>query len=173
MPSQFDRVLMERRSVRKFKPDEVSRHDLNELATLGVWAPTAGNAQTWRFVIVRDSAQLEAIHAVSPGMLAPPPAVIAVCQDEKRAQEVGGRLGAERCAVIDSAMAAQNIMLAAHARNLATCPVLSFHHKAVGQILNLPESVVPHLLIEVGYAETTPSPPERALEGVIRFDRYE
>ena len=173
MPSQFDQVLKERRSVRKFKPDEVSSHDLRELAALGVWAPSAGNAQTWSFVIVRDSSKLEAIHAVSPGMLAPPPAVIVVCQDEQRAREVGGRLGVERCAVMDSAMAAQNIMLAAHARDLATCPVLSFHSPAVGQILNLPENVVPHLLIEIGYAETTPAAPKRSVEGVIRFDRYE
>jgi nitroreductase len=169
---QIDQVLRERRSVRQFTDNAVSTEQLEQLVALGTWAPSAGNAQSWRFVIVRDARTLKALHAVSPGMLAAPSAIIAVCQDEEKAYRIGGRLGRERCAVMDSAMAAQNILLAAHARGLGTCPILSFHAEAVGQLLDLPETVKPHLLIAVGYPATAPKPPARAVEGVVFVDRY-
>ena len=165
-------VITSRRSVRQFTEAKVDVDRLMSLVTLGTWAPSGGNAQTWRFVIVTDETTIQAIHAVSPGISVPPPAIIAICQDRKRAEETGGVMGRDRCAPMDSAMAAQTIMLAAHAEGLGTCAVLSFHVGAVHRILDLPEEIVPELLITVGHPAKVPPPPARASDGIVCLDRW-
>lgn len=165
-------VITTRRSVRQFTEAEADVDRLASLVKLGTWAPSGGNAQTWRFVIVTDETVIRSIHAVSPGISVPPPAIIAICQDRKRAEEKGGVVGRDRCAPMDSAMAAQTIMLAAHAEGLGTCAVLSFHAGAVCRILNLPAEIVPELLITVGHPAKVPPPPLRASDGIIHLNRW-
>ena len=165
-------VITSRRSVRQFTEAKVDVDRLVSLVTLGTWAPSGGNAQTWRFVVVTVETTIQAIHAVSPGISVPPPAMIAICQDRKRAEETGGVMGRDRCAPMDSAMAAQTIMLAAHAEGLGTCAVLSFHAGAVHRILDLPEEIVPELLITVGHPAKVPPPPARAFEGIVHLNRW-
>ena len=165
-------VITTRRSVRQFTETKVDVDRLASLVGLGMWAPTGGNAQTWRFVIVTNEPTVRAIHAVSPGIGLPPPAILAICQDRKRAEELGGAMGRDQCAPMDTAMAAQTIMLAAHAEGLGTCAVLSFHPGAVQKILSLPEEVVPQLLITVGHPANVPPPPPRTSEGLIHLDRW-
>jgi len=165
-------VITTRRSVRQFTEAKVDVGRLAPLVALGMWAPTGGNAQTWRFVIVTDGPTVRAIHAVSPGISRPPPAILAICQDRKRAEELGGAMGRDQCAPMDTAMAAQTIMLAAHTEGLGTCAVLSFHPGAVQKILRLPEEVVPQLLITVGHPANVPPPPPRTSEGLIHLDRW-
>jgi nitroreductase len=165
-------VITTRRSVRQFTKAKVDVERLASLVTLGTWAPTGGNAQTWRFVIVTDEPTVRAIHAVSPGISLPPPAILVICQDLKRAEELGGAMGRDRCTPMDTAMAAQTIMLAAHAEGLGTCAVLSFHAGAVHKILGLPDEIRPQLLISVGEPAKVPPPPPRTSEGVLHLDRW-
>ena len=44
-----------RRSVRKFKTEEIPEEDLMKILEAGRLAPSAGNRQPWRFVVVRDA----------------------------------------------------------------------------------------------------------------------
>lgn len=159
-----------RRSIRSFEGRPVERGMLRRLVEAAIWAPSGGNAQTWHFVVVTDPEQLRRIRTVSPGMLGEPPAAIAVCQDLAAAREKGGELGAF-LAVVDAAMAAQNILLAAYDAGLGTCVIASFHKGAVARILGLPEGVEPVLLISVGWPEGTPPPPPRRTD-VISWERY-
>lgn len=164
-----------RRSIRRFTEDRVAFDQLVELVRAGIWAPTAGNAQSWRFVIVDSDAKLRHLKAASPGMLATPAAIIAVCQDKDIAFKKGSLLGRDVGSVMDAAMAAQNIMLAAHAMGLGTCAILSFHQGTVCRFLELPKNVRPELLIAVGVPAINPVLPARVEAGVVfrntlRFD---
>lgn len=159
-----------RRSVRSFLGQPVDRKILEQLVEAAIWAPSGGNAQTWHFVVVTNSEQLSRLRTVSPGMLGVPPATIVVCQDQKEAKRKGGPLGAF-LAVVDAAMAAQNILLAAYDAGLGTCVIASFHTDAVARILGLPEEMKPVLLISVGWPERIPSPPPRRTD-VISWERY-
>lgn len=166
-------VITTRRSVRQYTDAGVDVGLLVALVKLGTWAPSGGNAQTWRFIVVTDSEAIRAIHAVSPGISVPPPAMIAICQDRKLAEEKGGAFGRDRCAPLDAAMAAQTMMLAAHAEGLGTCAVLSFHPGAVQRILALPEGIVPELLLTIGHPAKVPPAPARMLDGVVHLNRWE
>ena len=43
-----------RRSVRKYKPEAIPEGDLKKILEAAHIAPSAGNKQPWRFVVVRD-----------------------------------------------------------------------------------------------------------------------
>jgi nitroreductase len=47
-------VVLKRRSVRKFKKDSVPEKALKNMLDSGRWAPSAGNCQPWRFVVITD-----------------------------------------------------------------------------------------------------------------------
>lgn len=54
-------IANNRRSIRKFKADEVPREDIEKIATIGMQAPSAFNAQMWEIVVVDDRAFREEI----------------------------------------------------------------------------------------------------------------
>ncbi len=51
-------ALLTRRTVRKFKKDKIPRDLVRRLIEIGTYAPNAGNAQTWRFIVVDDERHL-------------------------------------------------------------------------------------------------------------------
>jgi len=161
-----------RRSVRAFLDRPVERNVLERLLEAAIWAPSGGNAQTWRFVVVTESKRIRSIKTVSPGLLGNPAAVIAVCQDLAEARAKGGTLGETFLAPVDAAMATENLLLAAYAEGLGTCVIASFHRGAVGRLLDLPKGVEPMLLISVGWpAERPPALPRRK-DDIVSFEVY-
>lgn len=162
-----------RRSVRSFVNKPVERALLERLIEAAVWAPTGGNAQTWIFIVVNEKSRIEKIRAISPGLLGEPTALIVVCQDKDLAYKKGGELGRDTLSVMDAAIASQNIALQASAEGLGSCLVLSFHKKGIQGLINLPEHIVPELLITLGYPAESPTPPKRKCEEVTFFNEYQ
>ncbi len=161
-----------RRSIRSFTPDPVPFETLERLILdAAIWAPTAGNAQTWRFVVITDPSLLQKVKSVSPGILGNPPAVIAICQDLDEALRKGDTIGKRVLTWMDSAMAAENLMLAGYNEGFGTCAVLSFNEAAVQQLLHLPSHVVPQLLISIGTPKNKARGPRRKVE-VIWHNGY-
>jgi alkylation response protein AidB-like acyl-CoA dehydrogenase/nitroreductase/NAD-dependent dihydropyrimidine dehydrogenase PreA subunit len=54
-----ERTIMERRSVRNFKPDPVPEHLLRRVLEAGRFAPSSGNCQPWKFIVVTDKALIK------------------------------------------------------------------------------------------------------------------
>jgi nitroreductase len=54
-----ERVILERRSVRKYKDRQVPENVVRRILEAGRFAPSAGNSQPWKFVVIRDAAMLE------------------------------------------------------------------------------------------------------------------
>lgn len=165
-------AIQGRRSIRSFKSDPVPEDLLRKLILeAGIWAPTGGNAQTWRFVVVTDPILVRKIRMVAPGILGNPPVVIVICQDLDEAERKGNRLGRDVLTLMDTALAAQNIMLAAYEQGLGTCAIASFHAGAVQQLVALPPSIVPQLLISLGYPHIKTRAPKRNTK-VVWLNEY-
>lgn len=47
-------LIRTRRSIRKYKPDDVPDELINKILEAGRWAPSGENSQPWRFIVVRD-----------------------------------------------------------------------------------------------------------------------
>lgn len=165
------KAILERRSVRSFQADPVPEDRLRRLVEAGIWAPSGGNAQTWCFIIVTDGVSIGRLKMLSPGLLGNPPAVIVICQDIAEAERKGAKLGKEVLSLMDSAMAAQNIILAAYAEGLGTCIVRSFHPGGVQKLLKLPQYIEPQILISVGVPASVPKPPKRNFD-IVSFQEY-
>src|SRR5450830_1001641 len=84
-------AIRNRRSIRKFTDDPVEDEVLKNLVLeAGIWAPSGGNAQAWRFLVITDPKILHKVKLVSPGLLGTFTSVIVVCQDLAHALEKGG-----------------------------------------------------------------------------------
>jgi nitroreductase len=165
--------IKERRSVRKFTDEPVSREQIIRLLEAAVWAPSGGNRQTWRFVAVDQPETVRKVKMVSPGMGGVPGALIAIAHDMDLLEHGEGSQRPESIAKMDSAMAAQNILLAARAMDLGSCVIASFHAQGVAKVLNLPQSWRLHLLVSLGHPAMNPKPPARKFEEIIWWEKYD
>ena len=84
-------------------------------------------------------------------MFSTPPTVTVICKDATRAAEELVQLEHDATTCIDVGTAAMNMMVAAHALELGTCPVTSFSHGAVSVVLGLPPTVEPELFLLLGH----------------------
>ncbi|MFQ6081449.1 MAG: nitroreductase family protein [Candidatus Bathyarchaeia archaeon] len=166
-------AIKNRRSVRKYKAKPVPDEFIEKILEAGRWAPTGGNIQPWKFIIVEDPKILDMIRKVSPGYLGVAPFAIVVCSDRERAYKIGGKLGRDYLCIADCAMAVENMLLAAHALGLGACPVKSFSPVALKEILEIPRGIEPELIVIVGYPNKKPSrPPRFSLEEITYINKY-
>ena len=87
----FDAIAT-RRSVRKYTDRPVTDEDIRTVLEAAMMAPSAGNAQPWHFVVVRDAALRARVAELNvyAAMARTAPAGILVCGDprlEKRSEE--------------------------------------------------------------------------------------
>ncbi len=54
-----ERVILERRSVRKYKDRQVPENMVRRVLEAGRFSPSAGNAQPWKIIIIRDKAIID------------------------------------------------------------------------------------------------------------------
>ncbi|MGY4707173.1 nitroreductase family protein [Candidatus Bipolaricaulota sp. J31] len=165
-------IVKGRRSIRKFKPDPVPENDLVEILEAAIWAPSAGNAQPWRFIVVRDPGikRKLVVAALGQDFIAEAPVVIVVCTDLERARRAYGDRGVGLYCIQDTAAAIQNMLLLAHAKGLGTCWVGAFSEEEVCEALALPEGLRPVALVPLGYPAQKPRPrPRRPLDEVVEY----
>jgi nitroreductase len=156
-------AIFGRRSVRKFKKEEIDERLIGLMLFCATQAPSAGNTQDWVFIVVKDEEikRKLAKAALDQDFIAEAPVVIVACSDLKkislRYEERGERLYSAQ----DVAAATQNLMLAAYALGLGSCWVGAFDEEEVKFILELPENIRPLVIIPVGYPDEKPEAPSR------------
>ncbi|MCY1720077.1 nitroreductase family protein [Prolixibacteraceae bacterium Z1-6] len=57
----FWEVIKNRRSVRAFQPDPVPEEDIRKMIDAARMAPTSGNQQPWKFLVITDPKKIEAL----------------------------------------------------------------------------------------------------------------
>lgn len=172
-------AIRERRSVKHFDPHyEMSEAEINGLLELALLSPTSFNMQNWRFVVVTDPAQKDALCAAAWNQAQVKEASITVllCAD------LNAHVGGERYWVNapqpiqdmlvpmiepfyndnpqlqrDEAMrsvgiAAQTLMLAAKAMGYDSCPMIGFDPVKVGEIISLHENHCIGMMLTIGKA---------------------
>jgi nitroreductase len=145
-------LFLKRHSCRSYTADRVPSELVERLLEAACWAPSGGNLQPWRFVVVTDDrlrAEL-ARTAFGQAFIGQAPVVIAVCAvPEESARHYGSR-GRELYCLQDSAAATENLLLAATAAGLGSCWVGAFDEPAVARVLDLPDDWRPVALVSIG-----------------------
>ncbi|UBV41795.1 nitroreductase family protein [Deinococcus taeanensis] len=159
-----------RRSIRKFVQEPLNQDDLHEILRLASLAPSAWNAQSWRFAVVQSPEVKEQLQAAAygQGQVTNAPAVIVVYSDmedtlatvEDTAHPGMGEQGRTgQRSTFDNVFGAQPVaqrgqwglsqaniafgflMVAARGLGYDTVPMLGFDPAKVREILGLPEHV--------------------------------
>jgi len=155
----FWEVIEARRSVRWFDTQqEVPQQMIKQMLRAAILAPSAGNCQPWRFVVVRRPEVREALAIAAWGQsfVAQAPLVIVVCAEPQRSASRYGQRGVELYCLQDTAAATEHILLAATTLGLGSCWVGAFDEQAAARALNLPAGLRPVALIPVGFPAREP-----------------
>ncbi len=150
-------TILEHRSIRKFKPKKVPRRLVDLIVEAGQRAPTACGMQTYSFVLVTDTNLREDVFKAigRQKCMEQAPTWIVICADMARQLELFnllrvktkfGPLGKFIPSVIDAALAAQNMVLAAESLGLGTVFIGSIWNamKKVAEILKVPKGCFAH-----------------------------
>lgn len=146
---EFSKVIKERYSVRKYKPDMISDDDLNAILEAGMLAPTGCNYQPQRIYVLKSDDAIAKIRSLSRCTF-DAPIVLLIALDEtadwKSPLEAGCRAGIQ-----DVSIAADHMMLAAWDRGIGSCWVNYFKPSEVKKAFDLPLNETPILLMTLGY----------------------
>jgi coenzyme F420-0:L-glutamate ligase / coenzyme F420-1:gamma-L-glutamate ligase len=195
-----EELLLRRRSVRRYTPEPVAAAVLEKLLHAAICAPSAHNSQPWRFAVMqtprpkerlaramgerlrtdrtRDGDRIDLIEsdiARSFARVAGAPVVVIVCltlEDTDPYPDERRRSAEHRMAVQGTAMAMQNLQLAACAAGLGAsimCAPL-FCPDTVNEVCELPSRWEPQGLVTIGYPANAGKPfTRRALNEVVRY----
>jgi len=156
-------AIRTRRSVRSFKTEKIPDQDIVKILEAARWAPSAGNRQPWTFIYVKDPQVLRMLKNCSPGLYADAVAGIIIGIEKK----------SEKRGLLDACFAAENMLLAAHALGIGSCPIVSFNGEAIKKIIDAPENWEPVLVVSLGYPDKIPEPPpKKALSEIIYVDFF-
>ena len=190
MPHITD-AIKERRSIRKYIQRPVPEEVLREILEAAKYAPSAHNAQPWRFIVLtaefakrglaeamaeawlqvlkRDGESQQnrtALTTASIERFTNAPVLVVACltmKDMTQYPDEERQLREHDLAVQSLSAAIQNMLLTAHAKQLGACWYCApiFCQTAVRQALKIPDEVEPQALITIGYPAEKPSSPLR------------
>jgi len=178
-------ALRGRRAVRGYSAEGVSRATVADLIEAAIWAPSAMNEQPWAFVVVEGDARLtgfsdrakrvvlDSLTADSPlaryrehledaafQIFYHAPVLVVVCATQAVSQ-----------AEEDCCLAAQNLMLEAHARGLGTCWIgfarAWLNRPEIKAELGIPAAWSAVAPLVIGHAKAAPAPTSRNAATVI------
>ncbi|MBN1386643.1 nitroreductase family protein [Candidatus Woesearchaeota archaeon] len=156
-------LIKTRRSIRKYQDRMVEWDKIVEVLDAGRYAPSAGNLQNWKFIVVTDEGSRKALAEASMQQywMEQAPVHIVVCGLSHHAVRFYGIRGDKLYTIQNNAAAAMNMLLMAHALGLGACWVGAFDEDRVKSILNIYEYARPHIIITLGYPDEEVPVPER------------
>ena len=162
-------AINERRTVRDFKPDQISDEDMMTILEAGHRAPSAWNRQPWYFTVVQKKSLLDrivetartALHEYSPDWVETMPWLVAPSfhyfYNAPSVIFISGQSNVENASG-DCAIALMNMVYAAHSLGIQSCVVITalaaFSTEAGPRYLEdmeIPEGFEPMYALSLGY----------------------
>ena len=159
-----------RRSIRHYKDKPVEREKLKKVLEAGRLAPSAGNMQEWKFIVVSDKNTREKLAmAAHSRFVEEAPLVIVACATITDCVLESGQLAYP----MDVAIAVDHMTLKAVEEGLGTCWVGDFDERKVKEALNIPDDVRVVTLLTLGYPKYVPGPRKRKkLEEIVAYEKW-
>jgi nitroreductase len=166
--------IITRTSIRAYDARPVEDAKIETILRAGMAAPTAVNLQPWKFVVIKDKQTLKAISENFRSMKMAENAALAivVCGD----MELTLKEDAKDFWVQDVSAATENMLLAAHGLGLGAvwCGIYPVQErvKALSELLNLPENIIPLNVVPIGYPAETPEPKDKWKPENVHYETW-
>jgi nitroreductase len=169
---EYSELIAKRYSVRAYRPDPVEDGKLQAVLEAARLAPTAANRQPIQLVVMHTAGREEEIRKIyRRPWFVQAPLIIAVCAISSQAWvRESDRFNAR---LIDAAIVADHLILAATNLGLGTCWVAAFNVEAARKVLQLPDEVEPVIFTPLGYPADQPGPKIRKpLADLVRYEHW-
>lgn len=156
-------VIKKRKSVRKYKPDPIAEEKITYVLEAARLAPSWGNTQCWRYIVVTDQALKKKI--TEHVWATEAPVIIVGCADQKES----GKMHGHDYYMMDMGISMEHLILAATEQGLGTCWIGKFFdEKAVNKALNIPKKLKVVAMTPLGYPDEIPAGKQRKnLEEIV------
>jgi len=168
---EVQEAIKNRRSVRAYKSEPIPEEKLNKVLEAARLAPSAHNAQEWKFVVVKDAKKREEMvgAAANQSFVGEAPVIIvAVALNPERIMSCGVPAYA-----VDLAIAIDHMTLQAVEEGLGTCWIGAFSQEKVKQVLGIPTKLKVVALLPLGFPADTPGPKTRKnIEEIVCYEDF-
>ena len=145
---EFLELIRKRYSVRAYKPTPVEQEKLHKVLEAAILAPTAANKQPFRLIVLKTAGQEADLKRVYPrDWFVHAPLVICACAVNG---ESWVRRDGKNYADVDTTIAFDHLILAAHDLGLGTCWIAAFDPAAAREVLKLPADLEPIAFTPLG-----------------------
>jgi len=164
-------TIFNRRSIRRFTDEKVSKENLEKLLRAAMAAPSAKNGQPWEFIVVQDKEKIQAMSRLTPYArpLMQAPLGIVVCGN----LEVNSYL--EYC-MIDCAAATENLLLEAHHLGLGGVWIgmypMPANFEKFNELFTVPSHIQPLWMVAIGHPSDEGKYIEKYNEEKIHYEDY-
>ena len=169
---EYSELIAARYSVRAYRPDPVEVEKLEAVLEAARLAPTAANRQPFQLIVMHTAGREDEIGKIyRRPWVVQAPLVVAVCAISSLAWvRESDRFNAR---LIDAAIVADHLILAAANLGLGTCWVAAFNVEAARGVLGLPEEAEPVIFTPLGYPADQPGPKIRKpLSELVRYEHW-
>jgi nitroreductase len=158
----FSELILLRQSQRTYSDKPVEKDKLDICINSSRMAPSACNAQPWKFVVVDEPVLKEKVAKETYNTFfsfnkfahTAPAIVVIVMEKPNTNSQIGGRIKNKDFYLIDIGIAAEHFCLQAAELGLGTCMMGWFNEKKIQKLLNIPDKRQIGLLITVGYPKS-------------------
>ena len=168
-------AIATRRSIRKFTSSDIPMEILGVLLDAMRYAPSAGNIQSWRFIVCKTPAKKQQVAeaCMQQYWIAEAPFVIVLVNENEKITNFFGLRGERLYSVQNCAAVAENMLLMAHALGLGACWVGAFEEDRIKDVLGIVKEARPQIIIPVGYADEEPAIPSKyKLDNVVYLNKW-
>jgi nitroreductase len=174
-------LINKRQSDRKYSDKPVEKEKLERIIEAGRMAPSACNAQPWKFIVVTDPELVlkvaDAASAKLIGMnscVAQAPVILVIVREKPNmSSKVGATIKNKDYSLIDIGIATENICLQAKAEGIGSCIIGWFDERQIRNLLEIPKSKRVELIITLGYSLSEQREKRRKpAEETVSYNKY-
>jgi nitroreductase len=174
-------LIISRQSDRKYSDKTIEKEKLDRIVEAGRMAPSACNAQPWKFIVVNHPELVVKIAETASakligmnGFVAQAPVILVIVREKPNmSSKVGSTIKNKDYSLIDIGIAAENICLQAKAEGIGSCIIGWFDERMMKKHLDIPKSKRVELIITLGYSLSEKREKRRKpVEEIVSFNKY-
>ncbi len=176
-------IIARRRSVRKYTDKHVEEEKIIRILEAARQAPSGKNTQPWHFIVIRNKEMIIRLAEIDHQQkwMEAAPVVIACLADARARIDPSVPLNVTETSpefevkqvIRDSAVAVQNLLLAAVEEGLGACWTGWYLQEEIREPLGIPSDKFVTAIVTVGYPAEEPAARKRKpLEEIVRYEHW-